>query len=63
MRDGIKLRADVFRPVSSDAEPVPAIINWGPYGKSSTGALTLDSAPFRSGVPKSRLSGYESFEG
>ncbi len=62
MRDGVKLRADVFRPTNSDATPVPAIINWGPYGKLNTGVLTLDSAPLRSGVSKSRLSGYESFE-
>ncbi len=62
MRDGVKLRADIFRPVHSDAEAVPAIIHWGPYGKSSTGFFTLDAFPLRSGVKKSRLSGYESFE-
>ena len=63
MRDGVKLRADVYRPVDSDVAPVPAIINWGPYGKSSTGFFVIDSVPLRSGVSKSKLSGYESFEG
>jgi uncharacterized protein len=63
MRDGVKLRADVFRPVDSDAVPVPAIVAWGPYGKTSTGALAIDSVPLRSGVAKSKLSGYDSFEG
>ncbi|KAL2136662.1 hypothetical protein VTI74DRAFT_2394 [Chaetomium olivicolor] len=62
MRDGVKLRADIFHPVHSDAEPVPAIIHWDPYGKTSTGFITLDSFPLRSGVQKSRLSGYESLE-
>ena len=63
MRDGVKLRADIFRPVNSDSAPVPALINWGPYGKTNTGAFVLDAFTLRSGVAKSRLSGYESFEG
>jgi hypothetical protein len=63
MRDGIKLRADIFRPVDSDAVPVPAIVVWSPYGKTSTGFFVIDSVPLRSGVAKSRLSGYDSFEG
>ena len=62
MRDRIKLRADIFRPITSDAVPVPAIISWGPYGKTNTGALTIEWAPLRSGVPKSKVSGYDSFE-
>ncbi|KAJ4303869.1 hypothetical protein N0V88_001466 [Collariella sp. IMI 366227] len=62
MRDGIKLRADIFRPVTSDTTPVPAIISWGPYGKTNTGVFTLDAFALRSGVRKSKQSGYESFE-
>lgn len=37
VRDGSKLYADVFRPVNSDMEKVPAIIPWSPYGKTGTG--------------------------
>ena len=37
MRDGVLLRADVFRP-ADETERVPAIIPWSPYGKSGTGA-------------------------
>ena len=36
MRDGVILRADVFRPADSK-EKVPAILAWSPYGKSGTG--------------------------
>ena len=32
LRDGIKTRADVFRPQEGGA--VPALIAWSPYGKS-----------------------------
>ncbi len=27
MRNGVKLRADVFRPVDSNSKPVPALVN------------------------------------
>ena len=37
LRDGIELLADVFRPVSSEQEPVPAIMPWSPYGKTGSG--------------------------
>lgn len=37
LRDGVHLLADVFRPVSSDQTPVPAIMPWSPYGKTGTG--------------------------
>jgi predicted acyl esterase len=36
MRDGVLLRADVFRP-ANEKEKVPAILPWSPYGKSGTG--------------------------
>jgi predicted acyl esterase len=61
LRDGTKIRADIFRPVGD--ETVPAIVMWGPYGKSGTGLLNLHSVPLRAGIPANRLSGYEDFEG
>ena len=33
LRDGVKIRADVYRP--KDADLVPALIAWSPYGKSA----------------------------
>ena len=38
LRDGAKIYADVFRPLSSDHEPMPAIVSWSPYGKQGNGA-------------------------
>ena len=61
LRDGVKLRADVFRPEGN--EKVPALLPWSPYGKSGTGFFNLDIVPQRVGVQKNRLSGYEKFEG
>lgn len=90
MRDGVKLRADIYRPKTDDK--VPAIIMWGPYGKSGNGKsecveygymymhinlrlcmyctnqvyigiLNLHLFPLRVGIPQSKLSGYEGFEG
>ncbi|RAH48129.1 CocE/NonD family hydrolase [Aspergillus brunneoviolaceus CBS 621.78] len=64
LRDGIKIYADIFRPVDSDDVPVPAIMPWSPYGKTGTGPQSYDSmAPFRAGLEKGRTSGYEKFEG
>ncbi|KIW99562.1 uncharacterized protein Z518_11301 [Rhinocladiella mackenziei CBS 650.93] len=60
LRDGVKLRADIFRPRQD--EKVPAIIAWSPYGKTGTGFFSLDLTPGRAGVPKSRTSGFEKFE-
>jgi putative CocE/NonD family hydrolase len=61
LRDGVRLRADVFRP-NLDTK-VPAIMVWGPYGKTGSSPLNLYMMPGRAGVAESRLSGYESFEG
>jgi uncharacterized protein len=36
--DGVTIWADVFRPVLSDDQPVPAILAWSPYGKQGNGA-------------------------
>jgi len=63
MRDGKRLYADIFRPASSDSQPVPAILPWSPYGKTGTGPQSYDfMAPFRAAIPKGRTSGYEKFE-
>lgn len=64
MRDGTTLYADVLRPVTDT--PVPAIVNWAPYGKGDTGFSTLDNRkmfPNRFGIARSRLSGLQSWEG
>jgi len=62
LRDGLKVYADIFRPQSSDETKVPAAICWSPYGKASSG-LNVDNLPYRLGIPKDRMSGYETFEG
>lgn len=61
LRDGVLLHADIFRP--TNAEKVPALIAWGPYGKTGASLINLDRMPGRAGVPRSSVSGYESFEG
>lgn len=47
MRDGVALRADIYRPVTD--EKVPAIIMYGPYGKSGSGmySTSLQSRVYR----------------
>ncbi|KAI8300733.1 hypothetical protein K4K59_001390 [Colletotrichum sp. SAR11_240] len=62
LRDGVELLADVFRPLTSDDEPVPAIMPWSPYGKTGTGMQQLDMFPWRVGVPRSATSGLEKWE-
>ena len=37
MRDGVILRADVFRSANKDGVPLPALLPWSPYGKTGTG--------------------------
>ncbi|KAN0104342.1 alpha/beta-hydrolase [Hyaloscypha variabilis] len=61
MRDGIKLRADIFRP-SEATKKIPILMAYSPYGKSGTGYFSLDMIPGRVGIPKSQLSGFDSFE-
>ncbi|KAF2871290.1 Alpha/Beta hydrolase protein [Massariosphaeria phaeospora] len=60
MRDGTVLRGDVFRPASKSN--LPAIMMFSPYGKSGTGFFDLNIQG-RVGIPRSALSGYQSFEG
>ncbi|KAJ5999694.1 hypothetical protein N7481_000103 [Penicillium waksmanii] len=59
LRDGVHEYADIFRPVTSDEHPVPAVICWSPYRKTS---ISLDMIWHRAGVPKGWISGYETFE-
>lgn len=43
MRDGIKLKADVFRDpaAGNDGARVPTVLMYGPYGKTGTGPLQV----------------------
>ncbi|KAJ0416228.1 Alpha/Beta hydrolase protein [Aspergillus carlsbadensis] len=61
LRDGTKIRADIYRPKTEGK--VPAILMWGPYGKSGSGPLNINVMPMRAGIPAEKLSGYEDFEG
>ncbi|CAI9629302.1 unnamed protein product [Alternaria burnsii] len=61
MRDGVTLRADIFRPTGE--QKVPAILLWSPYGKDNNGVHGLHLQPGRFGVPYDRTSTYEKFEG
>ena len=60
LRDGLHVYADIYRPESSSKAPVPVVICWSPYGKSS---ISLDMTWNRTGVSKNWASGYETFEG
>ena len=59
LRDGVLLRADVWKP--EGAGPFPTVLSYTPYGKAG-GYWRLDNFPFRAGVPRGRLSGLQSFE-
>lgn len=41
LRDGIRIRVDIFRPKTD--EKVPAILMWSPYGKTDTGTAQYDA--------------------
>ncbi|KAI1610764.1 Alpha/Beta hydrolase protein [Exophiala viscosa] len=62
LRDGATIWADVFRPVLSDTQPVPAILAWSPYGKQGNGFQSLDRVPWRAGIPRDWTSDLEKFE-
>ncbi|CAO1637517.1 unnamed protein product [Jaminaea pallidilutea] len=66
MRDGIKLKADVFRDpaAGNDGARVPTVLMSGPYGKTGTGPLQYETlAPFRLAISFADTSGMEAFEG
>ncbi|GKZ22601.1 hypothetical protein AbraIFM66951_011484 [Aspergillus brasiliensis] len=62
MRDGVKLYADIYRPVD-DSQQVPIILVWSPYGKHLSNDGLLGTMPERLGLERSVYSGYEDFEG
>lgn len=61
LRDGTKIYVDIFRP-SENAVDLPTLVAWGPYGKQG-GVMGWNDLPFRGGIPVSRVSGLEMFEG
>ncbi|KAK4057265.1 hypothetical protein OIO90_001762 [Microbotryomycetes sp. JL221] len=63
MRDGAKLYTDIYRPPSSDNEPVPCLIMWSPYGKRYSSINMLPVTTWRCGIRNEDLDGWEKFEG
>ncbi|MBQ7594112.1 MAG: hypothetical protein IJU48_07150 [Synergistaceae bacterium] len=61
MRDGVSLCVDIFRPVTS--EKVPVLISWSPYGKDNGTRPSYKSLFKVIGIPDSKLSGLQKFEG
>ncbi len=59
LRDGVELRADVWRPSRSGT--YATVLAYTPYGKEG-GYWGLDNFPFRAGVPRGAVSGLQSFE-
>lgn len=64
MRDGVRLYCDVFMPVTE--EPLPAILNWTPFGKSyeydhadGAGYMMMKDGT----LPMNYISGFSTFEG
>lgn len=37
LRDGVCLRADIFRPAKLEGQKLPALLPWSPYGKTGSG--------------------------
>lgn len=63
MYRNLKLYADIYRPADTADRKIPIIMPYSPYGKGGGGANLMDVVPYRVGVPKSRQSGLEKFEG
>lgn len=63
MATSSQLYADIYRPAETCGQKVPIIMPYSPYGKGGGGANLMDVVPYRVGVPKSRQSGLEKFEG
>jgi predicted acyl esterase len=59
MRDGVVVYVDIFKP-ESNAEPLPIILTWSPYGKH--GPKTFAMFP-NSGVPDGSVSSHAAWEG
>ncbi|KAH7215507.1 Alpha/Beta hydrolase protein [Fusarium oxysporum] len=65
MRDGVKLRGDIFRPCSSSTTRLPIVLAMTPYGKQSPFDVTqiLPSKDFDAGFDGVRFSNHLVFEG
>lgn len=61
MRDGITIYVDIFRPATD--EKVPVLISWSPYGKDNNTRPGYKSLFTMIGIPDSKLSGLQKFEG
>jgi len=61
LRDGIKIRADIFLPASKENERLPALVPWSPYGKTGSGVIFSHEFTYIS-VPAPETSGLEKFE-
>ncbi|KAH7408955.1 Alpha/Beta hydrolase protein [Cadophora sp. MPI-SDFR-AT-0126] len=61
MRDGTKIRADIFRPASRENKQLPTLVAWSPYGKTGTGFLQIQDYTYI-GLKASQISGLEKFE-
>lgn len=61
LRDGTKLYGDVFYPAEVK-EKIPILLAWSPYGKSGRGYFDVSMIPRRDGIPRSKVSGFQSFE-
>ena len=62
LRDGTAIVADIFRPRGAASGTLPALLGWSPYGKQE-GTDLLDDYPFRAGVARREVSGYQKWEG
>lgn len=60
MRDGVKLRGNIFRPESQASAKLPVLLNYSVYGKD--GALEACMFPKGSRLDPSRHTPYYSFE-
>lgn len=58
MRDGVGLRADIYRPAGVDS-PLPTLVVYSPYGKHNP----LEWLGVSGGLEPGQTSGYTSFEG
>jgi putative CocE/NonD family hydrolase len=65
MRDGVKLRADIFRPLDPAITQIPVVLAVTPYGKQSPSDVTQipPSKDFDAGFDGVRFSKHNVFEG
>lgn len=61
LRDGVTIYVDVFRP--ADAEMVPVIVAWSPYGKGQGTSASVMGVFGMVGLDNRIVSGLEKFEG